>query len=131
MFPAVPPVCKVTPDTRTVLADKGSLRRAKISAPLPAPRRSDWKHRRDGRLRREHNQPAVDKIGLADPKNILQNLTNTTYDTRYSEKSPSVLYIHSLLHRFHPKPRRWHALARWRRIFVSTQFRMNEKHRLE
>jgi hypothetical protein len=30
-----------------------------------------------------------------------------------------------------PKPRRWHALARWRRIFISTQFRMNDKHRLE
>ena len=26
------------------------------------------------------------------------------YDTRYSEKSPSVPYSHSLLHRFQPKP---------------------------
>ena len=28
------------------------------------------------------------------------------YETRYSEKSPSVLYSHSLPHRFQPKPRR-------------------------
>ena len=47
------------------------------------------------------------------------------------EYSPIVPYSHSLLHRFHPKPRRWRALARWRRIFFSTQFRMYEKHRLE
>src|SRR5215510_8693817 len=53
------------------------------------------------------------------------------YDTRYSEKSPNVPYIHSLLHRFQPKPRRWHARARWRRILVSTQLRTKEKHRLE
>jgi len=28
------------------------------------------------------------------------------YETRYSEKSPIVLYSHSLPHRFQPKPRR-------------------------
>jgi hypothetical protein len=31
----------------------------------------------------------------------------------------------------HPKPRRWLALARWYRIFFSTQSRMYEKQRLE
>ena len=63
----------------------------------------------------------------------LERLPRSTvrYDTRYSEKSPSVPYSHSLLHRFQPKPRRWHARARWRRIFFSTQSRMYEKHRLE
>jgi hypothetical protein len=43
-----------------------------------------------------------------------------SWQTWYSRKSPSVPYSHSLLHRFQPKPRRWHALARWRRIFFST-----------
>jgi hypothetical protein len=35
------------------------------------------------------------------------------------------------LHRFHPKPRRWRALAKCFRIFFSTQSRTYEKHRLE
>jgi hypothetical protein len=38
--------------------------------------------------------------------------TDGTYDMRYSEKSPNVPYSQSLLHRFQPKPRRWHARAR-------------------
>lgn len=53
------------------------------------------------------------------------------YETRYSEESPHVPYSHSLLHRFQPRLRRWHARARWHRIFFSTQFRMYEKQTLE
>ena len=53
------------------------------------------------------------------------------YATRYAWNSPSVPYSQSRLHRFHPKPCRWLARARWCRIFFSTQSRMYEKHRLE
>jgi len=53
------------------------------------------------------------------------------WETRYSEKSPSVPHSQSLIHRFQPKPRRWLALARLRRILFSVQFRICEKHSLK
>jgi hypothetical protein len=51
--------------------------------------------------------------------------------TRWSSNSPSPSHSHFLLHRFQPKPWGKRVLARWRLIFFSTQFRMNEKRRLE
>jgi len=53
------------------------------------------------------------------------------YETRYSQKRPRSPYSHALLHRFHPKPRRWLARAKWLRIFLSTQCRTYEKQRVE
>ena len=55
--PAKPPVERLA-NARTVLAVKGSLRRAKLRRALDgcAPFRPD--HYRDGRLRREHEMPA-------------------------------------------------------------------------
>ena len=45
-------------------------------------------------------------------------------DRRYPLKSPTRSYTQRLLHRFQPKPRRWRALPKCRRIFFSTQSRM-------
>ena len=50
--------------------------------------------------------------------------------TRYKLNSPSSPYSHSLLHRFQPKPFRFPARIRCRRIFFSTQFLINAKHSL-
>src|SRR5450759_2231524 len=50
--------------------------------------------------------------------------------TRYKLNSPSSPYSHDLLHRFEPKPFRFFARLRCRRIFFSTQSLINEKHSL-
>ena len=66
VFPPTPPV-DVLVDARTVLAVKGSLRRAQLRRALDgsAPFRPD--HNRDGRLRREHSTARAKEKGRFAP----------------------------------------------------------------
>ena len=71
--PATPPV-EMSLNARTVLAIKGSLRRAKSRRALAGSAPFRPEAFRDGRLRREHFTVYLAQI-------TLQNLTHTTSDT--------------------------------------------------